>query len=81
MGKIKRELGPTGEAVRTNIRKYRRWMPITVLSEKLAVLGRPIPPLGLRRIESGARRVDVDDLVAIASALEIPVIDLMSMAP
>lgn len=46
-------------------------MPVTGLSERLETLGRPIPPLGLRRIEAGTRRVDVDDLVAIAIALGV----------
>jgi hypothetical protein len=45
-------------------------MPVTELSAKLADL-RPIPPLGIRRIEAGDRRVDVDDLVAIALALGV----------
>lgn len=47
-------------------------MPYTELSERLAALGRPIPVLGLRRIERGERRVDVDDLVALARALNVP---------
>jgi transcriptional regulator with XRE-family HTH domain len=40
------------------------------LSERLAALGRPILPSGLSKIEQGTRRVDVDDLVALADALE-----------
>lgn len=47
------------------------------LSRKLAEMGRDIPPLGLRRIESGERRVDVDDLVALALALEVSVLVLL----
>lgn len=46
-------------------------MPVTELSAQLEVLGRPIPPLGIRRIEAGERRVDVDDLVAFAVALGV----------
>ena len=36
------------------------------LSRKLKEAGRAIPELGLRRIEDGDRRVDVDDLAALA---------------
>lgn len=46
-------------------------MPVTELSAKLDAIGRPIPPLGIRRIEDGTRRVDADDLVALAVALEV----------
>lgn len=52
-------------------------MPVTELSEKLTALGRPIPPLGLRRIEDGSRRVDVDDLTSIALALDVSPISLL----
>jgi hypothetical protein len=34
-------------------------------------LGRPIPPLGLRHLEAGNRRIDVDDLVVLADALDV----------
>ncbi|WP_210417106.1 hypothetical protein [Citricoccus sp. SGAir0253] len=47
------------------------------LSEKLAEIGRPIPPLGLRRIEDGERRVDVDDLMALAVALDVNPVALL----
>lgn len=47
-------------------------LPYTELSERLTSLGRPIPVLGLRRIERGERRVDVDDLVALGRALGVP---------
>jgi transcriptional regulator with XRE-family HTH domain len=72
-GANKREVGATGEVVRANIKRIRdnRGLAITTLSEQLSELGRPIPPLGLRRIESGDRRVDVDDLVALAIALDV----------
>jgi transcriptional regulator with XRE-family HTH domain len=41
------------------------------LSRRLDEAGRPIPALGLRRIENGERRVDVDDLAALAFALGV----------
>lgn len=46
-------------------------MSYAELSRVLSELGRDIPPLGLRRIEAGERRVDVDDLVAFAVALGV----------
>lgn len=59
--------------MRANIKRVRddRGMSQNELSETLRELGRPIPPLGIHRIENGDRRVDVDDLVAIAVALEV----------
>jgi hypothetical protein len=78
--KAGRQLGATGEIVRANIRRIRDdvlRIPVTELSRRLEGLGRPIPPLGLRRIEDGTRRVDVDDLVSIAVALEVSPITLL----
>jgi hypothetical protein len=74
-----RPLGPTGETVRKNIRTVREnlGMAVTELSAKLADIGRPIPPLGIHRIEGGERRVDVDDLMAIAVALRTSPIGLL----
>lgn len=71
--KTGRQLGATGETVRENIKRIRAElrMPVTELSAKLGELGRTIPPLGIRRIESGERRVDVDDLTGLAVALEV----------
>lgn len=66
-----RPLGPIGEAVRANIKSIREAQGLSQaeLSANMADLGRPIPPLGIHRIEAGTRRVDVDDLVALAVAL------------
>jgi len=44
-------------------------MTYTELAARLADLGCPIPVLGLRRIEQRKRRVDVDELAALARAL------------
>lgn len=67
----KNPLGPTGETVASNVRRLRtkHGLAYTELSAKLSELGRPIPPLGLRKIESQDRRVDADDLMALAVAL------------
>lgn len=47
------------------------------LSRELARTGRDIPSLGLSRIESGDRRVDVDDLTALAITFEVSPISLL----
>jgi transcriptional regulator with XRE-family HTH domain len=73
------ELGPIGVNVTHTVRRFReeRRLGYAELSRKLAKMGREIPPLGLRRIESGERRVDVDDLVALALALEVSPLALL----
>jgi transcriptional regulator with XRE-family HTH domain len=65
------ELGAVGQRVAHNVREARGFMPYAELSRRLEVYGRGIPPLGLRRIEAGHRRVDVDDLVALADVLDV----------
>lgn len=72
-----RGLGPTGETVRERIKSIRGRVPVTELSTRLESLGRPIPPLGIRRIESGERRVDADDLMALAAALGVSPVTLL----
>lgn len=67
----KNPLGPTGEQLKENLGRLRGRMTYKELAEKLAAVGRPIPPLGLRRIEHGERRVDADDLVALALVLNV----------
>lgn len=79
----KSELGPTGLALAQNVRRIRetRRLGYAELSRLLADLGRDIPPLGLRRVEAGERRVDADDLVALAIALGVsPITWLMPAA-
>ncbi|WP_460075932.1 helix-turn-helix domain-containing protein [Streptomyces variabilis] len=69
----KNPLGPTGEQVRANVERLReaRGMTKKQLADRVSELGRPIPPLGISRIEAGTRRVDADDLVALAVALKV----------
>lgn len=69
----KNELGPTGETAAENVKRIREKLRLTFaeLSRILEDLGRSIPPLGLRRIEDGERRIDADDLVALALALGV----------
>ena len=62
-----------------NVQHHRTVAGITYveLSRRLADLGRSIPELGLRRLEAGKRRVDVDELVALAFALDVAVDSLL----
>jgi hypothetical protein len=72
-------VGPAGTALARNIARVREAQRLSypALSRELAKAGRPIPELGLRRIEKGERRVDFDDLLAIAYVLEVCPVDLM----
>lgn len=68
------ELGPTGRRVASNLHRVRqevRHLTTRELSRRLDVLGRPIAASGITKIEQGDRRVDADDLVALAAALEV----------
>jgi transcriptional regulator with XRE-family HTH domain len=69
----KNPLGPTGDRVRSNVQRLRmaRGMTKKDLSDATGRAGRAIPPLGISRIETGTRRVDADDLVALALALNV----------
>ena len=66
-------LGPVGRYVIENLTQLREARRLTYreLADRLEELGRPIPTLGLSRIEKGTRRVDADDLVALAIALGV----------
>ncbi|RIU38684.1 helix-turn-helix domain-containing protein [Mycobacteroides abscessus] len=72
-------LGAAGDAVRHNVRRLRDAQGVSAaeLSKKLAKLRRPIPLVGIQRIEAGTRRVDADDLVALSVALGVSPITLL----
>ena len=76
-------IGATGAVVARNISRLRRdqGLAYTELSKRLSELGRPIPTLGLRKIESGGRRVDVDDVIALSLALAVSPITLFMPYP
>lgn len=72
-------LGPAGNNVRRNIRRLReqrRW-GYREVEDRLARVGRVIPALALSAIDAGERRVDVDDLVALASVFDLSVEELL----
>jgi transcriptional regulator with XRE-family HTH domain len=72
-GQQKNPPGPAGERIAGRVRKLRLASGLTYkeLSGRLEKLGRPIPVLGLSRLEKGERRVDADDLIALALALDV----------
>ncbi|MBP2455195.1 XRE family transcriptional regulator [Mycolicibacterium lutetiense] len=76
----KNPLGRTGRTVADNIKRLRGDMQYVKLAAKLDEIGRPIPTLGLRKIESYERRVDADDLVALAAALGVSPVTLLMPA-
>ncbi|MGY1636037.1 helix-turn-helix domain-containing protein [Geodermatophilus sp. SYSU D00742] len=71
--------GPTAAQVSRNVADLRRARGLSLgqLSEVMSDLGRPILASGLGKIETGERRVDVDDLVALALALGVSPVRLL----
>jgi transcriptional regulator with XRE-family HTH domain len=67
----KSRLGPSGRRVAANLKQLRGRVPVRELSARLAKVGRPILPSGVTKIEQGSRRVDADDLVALALVLDV----------
>jgi transcriptional regulator with XRE-family HTH domain/tetratricopeptide (TPR) repeat protein len=64
---------PTSVRVRERLEELRRDRRLTLkaLSGRLSDLGRPMSVSTLSKIANGDRRVDVDDLVALALALDV----------
>lgn len=69
--KPKNPIGPTGRRAADTVAALRQddRLSYKELSDNLRELGRPIPTLGLSRVERCERRIDADDLVALAIAL------------
>ena len=82
MSGVKSELGVTAAAVADAVRRNRERVGwgYARLSRELTKLGRDIPSLGLSRIEAGERRVDCDDLTALAVAFGVSPISLLMPA-
>lgn len=68
------ELGPTGRALAANLARIRNALGLSTnrLAAILEDLGRPIAASAISKIEGGTRRVDADDLMALAVALDVP---------
>lgn len=73
------EIGNTGRTVASAVRAYRRLRDMTQaqLAERVADAGRPMTASTINKIETVERRVDVDDLVALAVALEVQTTQLL----
>jgi transcriptional regulator with XRE-family HTH domain len=70
----------TAETVSANVKRLRtkQNLGLRSLSKKLGEVGRPLGHSAVDQIEKGTRRVDVDDLMALALALGVsPVTFLM----
>jgi transcriptional regulator with XRE-family HTH domain len=69
------EVGEAGRRVAKAIQLTRQNKRMTLrdMAAALTTLGRPIGENSLGRMERGERRVDVDDLYAVAEVLEVPV--------
>lgn len=67
------DAGPTGKTVATNIARFRgqRGLTLAGLAERMTEVGRPMSVSGISSMENMQRRVDVDDLVAFAAALNV----------
>ena len=83
MAQPKRErgnpIGPTARAVAHNVKKIRQERGFTLedLSQALEDVGQPISNSALSKLERGIRRVDVDDLTALAATLDVSPWELM----
>ncbi len=67
------EFGPTAITVANNIRRLREAGNFTYkqISDQLAVVGWPMTPVAVRRVETRSRRVTVDDLTAFAAVFGV----------
>lgn len=76
----KLELGPFANVLRANLSARRHELGLTAqeVADRTSHAMRPIGRSAVSEVERGARRVDVDDLVALAVALETSPIDLLT---
>jgi transcriptional regulator with XRE-family HTH domain len=73
-------VGPIGCRLAVNVRVIRRvrGLRLADLADRLCDLGNPIRINGLSKIENRDRRVDVDDLIALAAALDVHPLALLA---
>lgn len=71
--------GETSAVVATQVRKYRnaRHLDLAGLSKELGRRRWPVSVAALSRLENRDRRIDVDDLMALAAALNISPLSLL----
>ncbi|GGT48998.1 hypothetical protein GCM10010256_01490 [Streptomyces coeruleorubidus] len=70
------ERGPVGEQVAINVKRLRR-QTTEELAETVSALGVPMSASTITKIERQKRRVTVDELVALAAALDVSPVTLM----
>lgn len=72
----------TAETVSANVKRLRvkQNLGLRGLSKKLGDAGRPLGHSAVDQIEKGTRRVDVDDLLALAVALDVSPVTLLMPA-
>lgn len=77
------DLGPSGLTVARAIAHHRQQQGLTYaeLERRTEQIGHKVGTVALRRIEAHARRVDVDDLTALAVALRVSPVDLLTHIP
>lgn len=73
MGTNPVQRGATAETVSANVKRLRgeQNLGLRALSTKLGEIRRPLTHSAVDQIEKGTRRVDVDDLMALAAALDV----------
>ena len=82
MAKNQLETGPTGERVAANITAVRKRKNLSQgdVAGRASLAGRNLPVSTISKIEKLDRRVDVDDLIALALALEVTPAELLAPA-
>ncbi|MFI0139446.1 helix-turn-helix domain-containing protein [Streptomyces luteogriseus] len=77
------EIGPAGmQAARAiEILRAERGLSQRQLADRVTALGHPMSNTMLSRIERAQRRCDIDDLIAIAEALDVPAPALLPGRP
>jgi transcriptional regulator with XRE-family HTH domain len=73
------DVGETGRTVAQNVRTVRvdQNMTQAELSAALTTIGRPIPVASIGKLESGLRKIDLDDFMALAVALNVSPLRLL----
>ncbi|MDF2705535.1 MAG: helix-hairpin-helix DNA-binding motif-containing protein [Nonomuraea muscovyensis] len=73
------QIGEAGGCVAASVvaHRQRRGWDQAHLAQRVTEAGRPMSTSVLGKVESGTRRVDVDDLVALAAALEVSPVQLL----
>ncbi|KQR23182.1 helix-turn-helix domain-containing protein [Microbacterium sp. Leaf151] len=68
------DIGATGLTVGANVARIRRarGQSLQGLADQMTAIGRKVSVSGLSKIENGTRKVDVDDLMALAVCLDTP---------